>query len=258
VTIKNIEETTEFFIPTAGLEVEPYLALELPHTASGFEIRQCKQAIHHLGRYHWATRVLKDAKAGAILDVACGSGYGSFILAKALPNHQVMGADYDPRAIAHAVANYGNVPNLTYRTFDLETWRLLETGQSAGRFNYIVSFDTIEHLLHREIALVNIAENLWPKGSLLFSTPSGHRENLLNPGWEHHKIEYSHIYLCNLMRRFFRDVLIPDDLSLPELDFWTKVINNGKQRYFLRANPMVCRRPISLGFTLPQTSEIGV
>jgi hypothetical protein len=101
--------------------------------------------------------------------------------------------------------------------------------------------------MHRELALTNFAEFMSPSGTLLFSTPCGREDNVLNPGWEHHKIEYSFRYLYNLMRRFFGEVLVPDNGTLPALDFWTDVVNKGEQRYLLRYNPMCCRRPIQLG-----------
>lgn len=243
MTAKNTEDTIEFFIPESGLELEPYLQHDLPENATGKQIRLRKQAIHHLARYYWAAMTLKDMAPGTVLDVACGSGYGSQILAKALPDHTIIGGDYDPRAVEHATRTYGNLPNLSYHQVDIVTWVDLKRDKMLGRFDYVVSFDTIEHLLYREISFVNFAEFIRPAGALLFSTPCGSKQNKLNPGWEHHKIEYSYRYLYNLMRRFFNDVRIPDDGSLPHLDFWHDVVNKDKQRYTLRANPMICQKP---------------
>lgn len=246
MTEKNTEDTIEFFIPEDGLDLEPYLATELPKNATGKQIRVRKQAIHHLARYYWAAMTLGEMPSGTVLDVACGSGYGSYILAKALPDHTIIGGDYDPRAVDYATKTYGILPNLSYHQVDIVTWVDLKRDQMLGWFDYVVSFDTIEHLLYREISLVNFAEYIRPAGALLFSTPSASKQNKLNPGWEHHKIEYSYRYLYNLMQRFFDDVRIPDDGSLPHLDFWTGVINKGTQRYALRANPMICRKPRKL------------
>jgi hypothetical protein len=140
-----------------------------------------------------------------------------------------------------------SAPNLSYRQIDVVTWQDLSTGESAGTVDYLVSFDTIEHLLYREIMLINVAESISPNGVFLLSTPCGHEDNVLNPGWEHHKIEYSYRYLRNLMRRFFNQVLIPDDGSLPKLEFWTDVINKDRQRYLLRTNPIACLQPKTFG-----------
>jgi SAM-dependent methyltransferase len=170
------------------------------------------------------------------------------MLAKALPSHEIIGGDINERAIAHAKARHGGPANLSYRSVDLGAWNDLRSWQALGAFDHIVCFDVIEHMLHREILLMNLAENLSPDGLLLLSTPSGRRESLLNPGWERNKIEYSHKHLYNLMRRFFGEVMIPDNETLPELSFWQDVINGKEQHYLLRGTPMVCARPVVLGF----------
>jgi len=241
---KDIEETIEHFIPSEGLYVETYINKSLASNPSPKEERLKKQAIHHLARYHWAARVLKNSPPGRVLDIACGAGYGSFILAQTLPNHTIIGGDYDIRAVEYANKTYCSY-NLAYENLDVVTWKHVTNDKHMGNFDYIVSFDTIEHLFHREISLVNFSEFLEKNGMLLFSTPCGRRENLLNPGWEHHKIEYSFKYLYNIMKRFYKDVMIPDNNSLPELDYWKDIINKDEQRYLLRANPMVCKNPIS-------------
>jgi hypothetical protein len=49
------------------------------------------------------------------------------------------------------------------------------------------------------------------------------------------------------MQRFFRILEIPDDGSLPELGFWTDIVNHGQMRYYLRVNPIACRMPLAYG-----------
>lgn len=241
------EHPLDVFVPERGLDVRTYIDEALPPEATAKEQRQRKQSIHNLARYTWASMVLRNTPPGRVLDAGCGSGYGASMLARALPQHQIVGGDKDERATAFARSRYGDLPNLTFTTLDLEAWNDLTTWQPAGAFDYIVCFNTLEMLLHREVALMNMVENLSPAGLFLLATPSGKRENLLNPGWEHNKVEYSHRYLNNLMRRFFADVRIPDDNTLPELAFWQNVINRGEQRYLLRGTPMVCAQPVKLG-----------
>lgn len=251
---KDLSQTIEFFVPKEGLELRHYLDKVLPPDAIPKAIRLRKQAIHHLGRYYWAARVLSKLPPGSVLDVACGSGYGSAILAEALPEFSVTGGDYDPRAVEYAAKTYGGFNNLTYALVDVVTWKDPQSGKGLPNFDYIVSFDTIEHLLHREIALINFSERLNSNGLFLLSTPCGKAENLLNPGWEHHKIEYSYRHLYNLMRRFFNTVMIPDNGDLPELSFWTDVINGQRQEYLLRGNPMACAKPIAIPAEWPPKS----
>ncbi len=247
---KDAGEEIEFFVPTEGLELETYLRTRLAPDADSRSIRLRKQAVHHIARYEWAARVLAEKTPGRILDLACGSGYGSAILARRLPAFEVVGGDYDARAVDHATREYGGPPNLTFQAADIVGWLDGPGGTSLGRFDYIVSFDTLEHLLFRELALMNVAEHLSADGAFLFSTPT-RTEDLLNPGWEHHKIEYSHRSLYNLMRRFFSRVAIPETGGLPALDFWTGVVNRDGHEYLLRCNPMYCEGPIALGLKWP-------
>jgi len=247
---KDAGEEIEFFVPTEGLDLELYLRAPFSPDADTRSIRLRKQAVHHLARYEWAARVLANKAPGRILDIACGSGYGSAILADRLSAFEVVGGDYDPRAVEHAIRHYAGPGNLSYQAADIVGWLDGPGGTPLGRFDYIVSFDTLEHLLFRELALTNIAENLSVDGAFLFSTPT-RTENLLNPGWEHHKIEYSHRSLYNLMRRYFSRVAIPEVGGLPERAFWTDVVNRDGHEYLLRCNPIYCEGPIALGLEWP-------
>jgi SAM-dependent methyltransferase len=224
------QQTIEYFIPRLGLELEPYLACEN------------KQGIHHLARYHWAKLVVKP---GRVIDIACGAGYGTLILAEHCCDVHVLGVDYDERAIRLAKERFSHA-RVSHRSGDLVAWKDSE-GTPLGSFDTVISFDTIEHLHHRELALINIAENLAEDGVLMFSTPCGHTEPKLNPPWEHHKIEYSFHYLRNLLLRFFKEVLEPADPGFPHADFWSEVVNGSKARYLNRMNPLLCRGPIRVG-----------
>ena len=230
---KDVDETPEFFIPEYGLDIEKYLEKE--------DI----QGIHHLGRYHWAKKVLKLYSPKTVLDIACGAGYGSYILAGYLDDAMVTGGDYDARGIDIAKQTYSQ-KNLFYTQANIVKWESTRSHKTEplGQYDAIVSFDTIEHLLHREISLIRMTQNLASNGVLLLSTPCGHENSLLNPGWEHHKIEYSATDLQNLLKRFFKTVLLPENSGYPNIEYWDNVINKGKQRSLCITNPVVCKDPI--------------
>jgi SAM-dependent methyltransferase len=187
-----------------------------------------------------------------ILDVACGAGYGSYMLSQALPNAQIVGGDYDHRAVEHAAKTY-RASNLTYTHADMVTWR--DENEPLGKFDAVVSFDTIEHLLHREISLLRISENLSEDGCLLLSTPCGHSVSRLNPGWEHHKIEYCFTDLYKLLVRFFGTVIYPQHPEFPGREVWDE-INAGQIRYLNRMNPLICKSPISANVTVPIEAQL--
>lgn len=230
--MKDLSENIEFFTPGMNLDLAHYI--ESGDVSS----------IHHIARYKWARHLVGDSSC--VMDIACGSGYGSYIIAKANPNSRVIGVDYDPRALIIAQRIY-TLPNLSYQAGDIVNWKF-ESGESMGSPNTVVSFDTLEHLDHRDITLVRIAENLCKDGQLIFSTPSGHQDPVLKPGWEYHKIEYSGSFLFNLMSRFFNIIQFPDDRSLPFMDFWDQ-LNSAKPLYWNRMNPIVCKSPIKKGLT---------
>jgi len=231
-TRKTSKETTgsvEFFSPRLGFTVDPYIAAD------------DRQGIHHVGRYQWASLVIADLAPRRIIDVACGAGYGSHMLAAAAPMTEVVGVDYDPRAVAHATQHHSR-PNLSYKEGSMVTWKSEE--QSLGECDVIVSFDTIEHLLHREIALESMADHLSQDGMLILSTPCGQSDTRLNPAWDHHKIEYSHSDLFKFLSRYFRDIIQPQDADFPHESFWQETVNKGRARYLNRMNPVICKDPI--------------
>jgi 2-polyprenyl-3-methyl-5-hydroxy-6-metoxy-1,4-benzoquinol methylase len=217
--------TNEHFVPEEGRTLEDYLA------------KGEKTPVHHLVRYRWATAVLAAMKPSTVLDVACGAGYGSFSLAGAFPEARVTGGDYDADAIHFARDNY-EAQNLSFVTMDVTRW-----SESLGdsQFDCIVSFDTIEHIEHREIMMQNIVEHLTSDGSLLLSTPVK-AKTLLNPGWEHHKIEYSKWALHDFLRRYFDEVLAPDFDNLPCREVFDE-LNRDDTVYMLKMNPVICRKP---------------
>lgn len=120
------------------------------------EIRQ-----EHIHRYAWA----REFAAGKrVLDVACGEGYGSMMLAEVAAS--VVGVDVSPDAVAHATRNYGRAT----LEFMLGDAAALELPDAA--FDVVVSFETIEHLVAQEAMLDGIKRVLAPDGLLIISSPN--------------------------------------------------------------------------------------
>ncbi len=218
----------EHFVPKLGLDLAPYLQ------------RQDRTASHHLLRYQWATAVIADLKPeNSILDVACGAGYGSYMIARQTPASTVLGVDYDKKAVDFATRHYVQ-PTLAYRQGDVLRWQ--ET-IGPDQFDCIVSFDTLEHCPHREIMMEHLVAHLKPEGILLLSTPCGHDENQLQPRWFHHAIEYSTASLYDFLTRYFGTILRPEEADFPHLAVFDQLQGSGVT-YNLRLNPVICRNPI--------------
>jgi len=96
----------------------------------------------HVRRYEWAARTL--APNSRVLDIACGVGYGAFILAQA--GHRVTAIDISADAIAYAKEHFAH-PGIDYGCSSAEDL------PSDLEFDAVVSFETIEHLADPEPTL---------------------------------------------------------------------------------------------------------
>lgn len=103
--------------------------------------------------------------ATRVLDIACGSGYNTFHLARANARAEVVGIDLSPAAVACASSLYA-APNLSFEEGDVFALRHPEAS-----FDLVVSFETIEHVLDGNGFVRGLMKILRPDGTLLISTP---------------------------------------------------------------------------------------
>ncbi len=115
----------------------------------------------HLSRYAFAARL---AEGKRVLDLGCGTGYGSAELARTAGT--VAGADIAPQAIEHARANY-RLPNLE---FTVAPSTALPYADSS--FDVVVCFEVIEHLADWRGLVREAARVLGQDGLFLVSTPN--------------------------------------------------------------------------------------
>ena len=116
----------------------------------------------HWHRYHFAAPLVAGLD---VLDVACGEGYGSALLATRAAT--VIGADIAPSAVEHARARYAAVANLEFRQADCAALPFADAS-----FDAVVSFETIEHITAQEAFLDEIRRVLRPDGLLILSCPN--------------------------------------------------------------------------------------
>ena len=118
----------------------------------------------HVHRYAFARRY---AAGRRVLDVACGEGYGSAMLAGAA--REVVGVDIDAATVAHARAAYASIRNLSF--VEGSAAKLPVADASV---DLVVSFETIEHLDvdDQPRMLAEFARVLARGGALVLSAPN--------------------------------------------------------------------------------------
>ena len=136
---------------------------ELPFTGERFVPGAAGEIWYeHWHRYHFAAPLVAGRD---VLDVACGEGYGSALLARSAA--RVIGADIASAAIAHARACYARQPNLSFCEADCAA---LPFGD--GSFDVVVSFETIEHIAAQQMFLREVRRVLRPDGFVILSCPN--------------------------------------------------------------------------------------
>jgi 2-polyprenyl-3-methyl-5-hydroxy-6-metoxy-1,4-benzoquinol methylase len=114
----------------------------------------------HLAVYEWiAARVA----GSAVLDMACGEGYGSAVLAGTA--RSVVGVDGNPDAHEHARLRYTR-PGLSFE------WGAVESFGEPGAFDAVVFLQTIEHVADPASVLAHFRSLLTPGGVVYVSTPN--------------------------------------------------------------------------------------
>ena len=116
----------------------------------------------HWHRYHFALPIVAGRD---VLDIACGEGYGSALLARRAA--RVTGADIAPTAIAHARARYASRSNLYFREADCAALPFADAS-----FDVVVSFETLEHIEAQEAFLDEVRRVLRPGGIVVLSCPN--------------------------------------------------------------------------------------
>jgi SAM-dependent methyltransferase len=115
----------------------------------------------HFSRYAFASRFTAGKR---VLDLGCGSGYGSAYLARRAAT--VFAADISAQALEYAGKHYP-LPNLHFVRASCAALPARE-----AYFDVIVAFEVIEHLDHWETFLDDVRRVLGPGGLFIISTPN--------------------------------------------------------------------------------------
>jgi len=182
-------------------------------------------AHEHWHRYAFARRLVAGRR---VLDVACGEGYGSALLADVAAS--VTGVDIAQETVAHARDRYAGRANLRFEQGSAASLPLPDAAYQA-----VVSFETLEHLPRADQPrmLAEIARVLAPGGIVILSAPNpveySQARGYSNP-FHHH--EPSREELATLLaatwpavrwyrqRRYFGSAIWSEDAAPRDLEAW--------------------------------------
>jgi SAM-dependent methyltransferase len=124
-------------------------------------IEEATIAYEHLHRYAYAATLVENKR---VLDLACGEGYGTKMLAASAAS--VVGIDIDENVIRHASEKYGRA-NLRFLPGSVTAVPL-----NDHSIDVIVCFEAIEHIEDQEALLGEVNRLLSPDGVFIVSTPN--------------------------------------------------------------------------------------
>jgi SAM-dependent methyltransferase len=138
------------------------------------------------------TRPTGSTDLGRVLDLGCGSGYGTAELADSLP--RIVGLDRIPPDEINLR------DNVDWVRADLRGNPL-----APASFGLIVSFQVIEHLEDPHVYLDSISRLLAPGGTAILTTPNVLTSDRINPFHVH---EYTADELTGCLAPYFDDVVM--------------------------------------------------
>ncbi|TAH40367.1 MAG: class I SAM-dependent methyltransferase [Bacteroidetes bacterium] len=121
--------------------------------------------------YEFAVAYIEGKK---VLDVGCGNGYGTALMAKSA--REIVGLDYDAETVEQNKKAYSSLSNITFKQAFIPPIPFEEAS-----FDVITAFQFIEHIESRKEFLKECLRVLRPGGILLVTTPNALKSLARNP-----------------------------------------------------------------------------
>ena len=149
----------------------------------------------HLHRYEEVLKPLSGNET--ILDIACGSGFGTHLLSTSSTG-KVYGGDLSSKAINLCQKTW-NKDNLSYGIMDGTQLRFED-----NTFDVVVSFETIEHTTRFNEMIQELKRVVKPNGTIYLSTPNIKVNSpsgiVTNP---YHKQEWDYTEFTKILKTHF-------------------------------------------------------
>lgn len=209
----------------------------------------------HYHRYVFAARAIDSTQT--VLDLGCGIGYGSLILASKAKKVIAIDRDQDSITLLTSLLKQLDIRNVETVCGDVAS---LETSITA-KIDVVVCHELIEHLpqalQESLVALIASGKPPFHEGTKFFvSTPERHTYNQKNQHHnDFHEFEFSYAEFKHLLSRYFPNVSM----------FWqgsvtgNVIVSEEGERELIAANFVHWQNPIKLLGTVsdsPQTKGI--
>lgn len=170
--------------------------------------------LDHIARYEFAGRYVKEKN---VLDIACGTGYGSKKLCD-FAAAKVVGTDISEEAIDFARVKYGG------GGLEFKIGNILDIDSPENYFDVITCFETIEHIKNQEKVFTELRRVLKSEGLLIISSPNRKLtppSKLIDdhPNNPFHIIEYSAEEFVSILKGHFEILEVYGQRGINKLFF---------------------------------------
>ena len=185
------------------------------------ELESPEISYEHWHRYLFAREFAKNK---IVLDIACGEGYGSYLLAGNAK--KVIGVDNDKNTIEYATSKY-NRDNLEFKIGLVEDVPI----KGSEVFDVIVSFETLEHIEEKKQKkfIAEAARLVNKKGIFIVSTPEkfsySDERNFKN---EFHEKEFYLDEFKEFLGNYFKNIVLFGQRIYPISYIWNITNPSGK------------------------------
>ena len=196
----------------------------------------------HLHRYVFAAHFVKGK---TVLDLACGEGYGTYILAREA--EYVAGVDIDKLTVQHARSRYVK-DNLEF----IEGSILAVPIEGGKKFDVAVCFEAIEHIAEHDKLLSEVKRLLKDDGLFIVSTPN--KTVYTDEPDYHNPFHVKELYFDEfkiLLRQYFAHIRIFGQRICAGSNMWT--IPQHKSRGYIEA--VVKKRDMEFHFAERASKE---
>lgn len=187
----------------------------------------------HVNRYYFALNYISPKNI--VLDAACGSGYGTKLLAAKAK--KVFGLDNNSHALEYA-KDRNISPNIEYVKTDLnEPLRFF----NDGVIDVIISYETLEHIKNPALMVREFYRLLKPGGYLIISTPNKDVSRLMHTKNEFHLREFTKKEFLMLIGNSFKVDKILGQTKYKKIPNWRKKIKNLLKLFIrpIKARPVI-------------------